>query len=93
MCGCLVVLMGAVVPRFTLVMLQLFSDLNARAFDSFWIGFAGFLFLPYTTLAFVLMDHWGNPINGFGWVIVVFAFIVDLGSYVGTTQRDRLSYR
>lgn len=93
MCGCLVIFMGAVLPRFTLVVLQLFSDLNARAFDSFWIGFAGFLFLPYTTLAFVLMDYWGDPINGFGWVIVGFAFIVDLGSYFGTTQRDRLAAR
>ena len=80
-------LMGAVFPRFTIVMLELFTDLNDQAFDSFWIGFAGFLFLPYTTLAYVLMDYWGDPINGFGWVIVVFAFLVDLGSYFGTARR------
>jgi hypothetical protein len=88
MCGCLVVLFGAVFPRFTIVMLELFTDLNDQAFDSFWIGFAGFLFLPYTTLAYVLMDYWGDPINGFGWVIVVFAFLVDLGSYFGTARRS-----
>lgn len=93
MCGCFVIFAGAVFPRFTIVMLELFTDLNDRAFESFWIGFAGFLFLPYTTLAFVLMDYLGDPINGFGWVIVVFAFIVDLGSYFGTTHRDRLAYR
>lgn len=92
MCGCLVILVGAVFPRFAIVMLQLFTDLNARAFDSFWIGFAGFLFLPYTTLAFVLMDYWGDPINGFGWVIVAFAFVVDLGSYFGTARRERIAY-
>ena len=88
MCGCLVVLFGAVFPRFTIVMLELFTDLNDQAFDSFWIGFAGFLFLPYTTLAYILMDYWGDPINGFGWVIVVFAFLVDLGSYFGTARRS-----
>jgi len=81
------VLFGAVFPRFTIVILELFTDLNDRAFDSFWIGFVGFLFLPYTTLAYVLMDYWGDPINGFGWVIVVFAFLVDLGSYFGTARR------
>jgi hypothetical protein len=87
MCGCLVVLFGAVFPRFTILMLELFTDLNDQAFDSFWIGFAGFLFLPYTTLAYILMDYWGDPINGFGWVIVAFAFLVDLGSYFGTARR------
>ena len=65
----------------------MFTDLNGRAFDSFWIGFAGFLFLSYTTLAYVLMDYRGEPINGFGWVIVVFALLVDLGSYFGTVRR------
>jgi hypothetical protein len=88
MCGCLVVLFGAVFPRFTIVMLELFTDLNDQAFDSFWIGFAGFLFVPYATLAYILMDYWGDPINGFGWVIVVFAFLVDLGSYFGTARRS-----
>jgi len=92
MCGCFVILIGAVFPRLTLILLELFTDLNDRAFDSFWIGFAGFLFLPYTALAYVLMDYWGDPINGFGWAIVVFAFIVDLGSYFGTARRENIAY-
>ena len=33
------------------------------------------------------MDYWGDPINGFGWVIVVFAFLVDLGSYAGVGRQ------
>jgi len=81
------VLFGAVFRRFTIVMLELFTDLDDRAFDSFWIGFAGFLFLVCTTLAYVLSYYWGDPINGFGWVIVVFALLVDLGSYFGTARR------
>ena len=62
MCGCLIILVGAVFPRTAIVFLELFSDWNDTAFDSFWIGFAGWLFLPYTTLAYVLMDQWGDPI-------------------------------
>jgi hypothetical protein len=50
-------------------------------------GFAGFLFLPHTTLAHVLMDYWGVPINGSGWDIVILAFLGDLGSYFGTARR------
>ena len=41
MCGCLVLLLGALFPRFALVLIEMFSDWNDQAFDSFWIGFAG----------------------------------------------------
>ena len=57
---------------------------------AFWIGLAGWFFLPFTTLAYSAMNAWGDPINGFGWVIVAFAFIADLGSWFGTgSQRNR----
>ena len=48
MCGCLVLLLGALFPRFALVLIEMFTDWNDQAFDSFWIGFAGWLFLPFT---------------------------------------------
>ena len=46
MCGCLVIFIGAAFPRVALFLLELFSDYNETAFDSFWEGFIGFLFLP-----------------------------------------------
>jgi hypothetical protein len=39
MCGCLVLVVGAMFPRFALVLIELFSDWNDRAFDSFWIPY------------------------------------------------------
>lgn len=87
MCGCLVLLLGAAFPRAAIVLLELFSDYNDRAFDSFWEGLVGFLLLPYTTLAYVLMQNWQNPINGFGWFFVVLGFLFDLGSYAGSYQK------
>lgn len=92
MCGCLVLLLGAVAPRFTLVLLELFTDWNDRAFDSFWIGAVGWLFLPYSTLAYSLMNALGDPIDGFGWVIVAFGFALDLGSWFGTKTRGRVIF-
>jgi len=89
MCGCFVLLLGAIFPRFALVLVELFSNWNERAFDSFWIGFTGWLFLPFTTLAYSAMNAWGDPINGFGWVIVVFAFFADLGSWFGAGARGQ----
>ena len=92
MCGCLVLFVGAAFPRFALVLVELFSDWNARAFDSFWIGFAGWLLLPVTTLAYSVMNAWGDPINGFGWVFVVFGFLLDLSSWFGSEAQRRRQY-
>ncbi len=87
MCGCLVLLVGAAFPRVALFLLELFSDYNETAFDSFWEGFLGFLFLPYTTLMYVLMENWQDPINGFGWFVVALGFFLDISSYIGSARR------
>ena len=80
-------------PRTALVLLELFTNWNDKAFDSFWVGFIGFLFLPYTTLAFVLMDNLLDPINGFGWFVVVLGFLADVASYGGVAQNRRTRRR
>jgi hypothetical protein len=92
MCGCLILLIGSISPRVALVLLEIFTRYNERAFDSFMIGFVGFLLLPYTTLAYVLLDNWQNPIDGFGWLIVALGFFIDLSSY-GGASRTRVGRR
>ena len=48
----------------------------------------GFFVLPWTTLAYAGMWSAGtNELRGFEWFIVVLAFLVDLGSYVGGGSR------
>jgi hypothetical protein len=88
MCGCLILLVGAAFPRLGIVLLEIFSDYNDQAFESFWVGFAGFLFIPYTTLFYVLMYNWQDGgVNGFGWFVVALGFILDIGSYTATARR------
>ena len=86
-CGCLAIFLGAVFPRFTLVLVEMFSNWNDRAFDSFWIGFVGWLFVPYATLAFSVMNALGDPISGFGWVIVAMGLLADVAGWFGTGRR------
>lgn len=80
-CGCLVVLASVISPRLALFLLWLFTDRLALAFDSFLLGFAGFLFLPWTALAWAIATSPTEGVTGFGWLLTILAFLVDLGSY------------
>lgn len=90
-CGCcLVATVGSIVPRLTLLFVWLFTDLVDRAFDGWIAPLVGLLVLPFTTLAFVFMWAPGRGVTGFGWVVMVVAFLFDLSSYAGGAySRDR----
>ncbi len=83
-CGCcLVATIGSIVPRFTLVFIWLFTSLVDRAFDGWIAPLVGLLLLLFTTLAYVFMWAPGSGVTGFGWFVVVVAFLIDLSSYGG----------
>jgi hypothetical protein len=82
--GCLVVLFAFISPRLAIFVLFLFTDLLSRAYDNWILPFVGFFLLPWTTLAYAAMWSVGdNGVTGFEWFIVVLAFVIDLGSYMG----------
>jgi len=60
------------------------------AFDTFIWPFLGFLFLPWLTLAFVIASPGG--IEGFDWILLGLAFLMDIMSYGGGAfgNRDRV---
>lgn len=84
MCGCFVVALGAFFPRVALVLMWLFGDTIEAAFDNNWVlPLLGIIFLPFTTLSYVLLNWWLGEVVGFAWFFVALAFIIDIGSYVG----------
>jgi hypothetical protein len=85
--GCLVLLFALVSPRLALVATWLFTDLLGRAFDSWLVPFAGFLLLPWTTLAYVWMWDSGRRVEGLEWFLVGFAFVVDVGAHARSGRR------
>lgn len=92
MCGCLVVLLGAFMPRVALALIWIFSNLVTRAFDTFVLPLLGIVLLPYTTLIYVLVYQPVTGVSGFGWLLVILGFILDIASYTGGAygNRDRL---
>jgi hypothetical protein len=88
-CGCLVVLLAMLSPRVAIFFVWLFGDRMSIAFDSFWIAFAGFLVVPWTTLAWAVAYQPVKGVTGFGWIIVAFAFFVDISSYAGSARASK----
>jgi hypothetical protein len=82
---CLIALFALIGPRVALVVTWLTSNMISRAIDSFLVAALGFLFLPWTTLAYVVFYEVGagREVAGLEWFLVGLAFVADVGGYVG----------
>ncbi len=86
---CLIVLASFISARLAIFLTWLFNnDQLTLAMPSGVVGVLGFLFLPWTTLAYTYCYAPIGGVQGLGWFIVILAFLVDLGSY-GSSDRAR----
>jgi len=87
---CLIVLLGLLVPRVALALLWLFEKTQGK-FDPWWLGLLGFLFLPYTTLTYVLVHLYtgASPDSVVHLLLLLVALILDTGAWSGTRRRRR----
>jgi hypothetical protein len=76
--GCLFLLVAGVFPRLGLLVVWFVTDLVDRAFAGFLLPLLGLLFLPLTTLVFVLVWTPADGLEGRRWLWVAFAFVVEL---------------
>ncbi len=88
-CGCVLALFAMASPRLAVFLVWVFTDRMGIAFEHFWMGLVGFLFLPWTTLAWSLCYARGNGVTGFGVILVIVALLLDLGTYGGSSQMQR----
>jgi hypothetical protein len=65
------------------------TGLIGRALDGVLVPVLGFLFLPWTMLAYVLLYDSGRVVTGFEWVVVALAFVFDLSSLLGGSRVRR----
>src|SRR5215469_11543911 len=88
--GCLFVLFAAFAPRLAFLFLWIFTPLVDRAFHTFIWPFLGIIFLPLTTLVYTLayVPALGG-LSGWGWLWVIFAFILDITAYAGSGYGNR----
>jgi hypothetical protein len=89
--GCLITVIGLLTPRVAIVLIWLFSDMLSRAYETALWPVLGFLFMPYTTLAYMAAMLGGEgSVSGLWLVLVVVAVLADLGFF---SQGARTHFR
>jgi hypothetical protein len=85
---CLVIFALIFGPRVVTVVWWLFDMARWSAtFDTFIVPFLGFLFLPWTTIMYVLVAPQG--VAGIDWLWIALAVLADLGAVGGGAARRR----
>ncbi|HZJ27461.1 MAG TPA: hypothetical protein VFF40_10710 [Acidimicrobiia bacterium] len=90
---CLVAALLMIGPRFALFMTWVFTSLVSRAFEGFLLPFVGLIFLPWTTLFYVVVYAPVDGVTGIGWLFVILGFLFDLGSYSSGGREGRRRQR
>lgn len=88
--GCLLVIFSLFIPRLIMFGIFLFTNWFSLAYSTLIWPLLGFIFMPYTTLAYLAaMLNNNHQLTG-GWIVlVVVAVLVDLGGQGGSVGRYR----
>ncbi len=89
-CACLFAMGAAFFPRLALLLVWLFTPLVNRAFHFtiLW-PLLGIIFLPFTTLMYVLVYNPAVGVIGWGWFWVILGFLLDISSYGSSAYSNR----
>jgi hypothetical protein len=86
---CLALTAGVLGPRIALFVWWVFGSKVDAAFGTWVWPLLGLIFLPWTTLAYVVA--WGpiNDVSGWGWLVVAIGFAADIATYSARSARNR----
>jgi hypothetical protein len=80
---CLVGCLALAFPRLAIVLVVIFSDYIGNAYQTILWPLLGFIFMPYTTLAYAFAINSNGSVSGLYLVVVVIAVLLDLASLGG----------
>src|SRR5918993_3685082 len=90
--GCLFAMFGGLFPRLALLILWIARPaLVGAAFNTFLLPLLGIIFLPFTTLIYVIVYTPTVGIVGFDWFWLILAVLLDIGHWSASyTQRNQV---
>ena len=77
-CGCLLVLLASFAPRLALLIMWIVGPRVSAAFDNWIWPLLGLIFLPYTTIMYVLVWSPGIGITGWDWIWILLGVTLDI---------------
>lgn len=87
---CFVTVLLFLGPRAAIIVWYLLEPMRFNAaINSFLLGCLGFIFLPWTTLGYLVAFNFVTGVSGFGWVIVGLGFLADIATYSGGGYGNR----
>lgn len=82
--GCLLIVLAVALPRVTMGFILILTDWFGRVFTGWGWPVLGFIFFPYTTLAYMAAYlNTGGMISPLWLVVIIFAVLADLGQWGG----------
>ena len=76
-------------PRLALVVWWLFGDKVGAAFSTWILPLLGLLFLPWTTLFYVIVWSPIGGVDGAEWLFVALGVALDIGTYSARAAKSR----
>lgn len=87
--GCLLPIVSLFMPRGMLFFIWILTDWLSRAYTTSIWPFLGFVFMPYTTLAYMgAMLNNNRTLGGWWMFLFIIAIIVDLGQSKATGSKS-----
>jgi len=90
---CFFLLFAALGPRFAVLAIWIFGDRVDLAFDSWLLPLLGLIFLPWTTLMYLLVWSFPGGVSGAEWIIVGLGVVFDVLTYSARSAQSRYATR
>jgi hypothetical protein len=93
--GCLFLLITLLSPRLGIIFLWAFTDyVVPRSFNTWVWPLLGLIFLPWTTLLYILVAAPVGGISFWGWLFVALGLLMDVSTHVNSyaNRNQAMSY-
>jgi hypothetical protein len=88
-CGCLIAMVAAFAPRLVILLAWLFSDRWDLVWDTWLWPLLGFIFLPYTTIMYVLVWNIATGVSGWDWLWIGLGVVLDIMKWAQIANNRR----
>ena len=87
--GCLLAFTAAAAPRLVLILAWIFSPRWDLAFNNWIWPLLGIIFLPYTTIMYMLAWSPGIGIVGWDWMWILIGLLLDVWKWSAVAQNRK----